>query len=83
MLLALGKRVRRYWTPAGPLRQPTQYAHALASKLLGRWPLFTLRPPNPSGGDERPSTFDSNPMRHPRYDAPALRVAILSIDPVP
>jgi NTE family protein len=65
--------LRRFWHRAsafdatgflpGPLRLPMQYAHALASKLLGRLPLFTLRPPDPSGGDERPSMFDPGPMR--------------------
>ena len=66
--------LRRFWREASafdatgllptPLRLPMQYAHALASKLLGRLPLFTLRPPDPSGSDERASMFDPGPMRH-------------------
>ncbi len=45
------------------MRQPARYAQALASRLLGRPSLFTLRPLDLSGVDERPSMFASEPMR--------------------
>jgi NTE family protein len=69
-------------------RLPYQYAQSLASKLLGRPPLFNLRPPDLSGSDARPSMFDAGPMRRllaelvdvDRLNCGEMRVTVTATD---
>ena len=70
------------------LRQPLQYGQAVASRLLGRPPLFNLRPPDVSGSEARPGIFDTSPMRrlltemvdlHSLNDG-AIRLSVAAID---
>jgi NTE family protein len=70
------------------LRQPLQYAQALSSRVFGRAALFSLRPPDLSGSDTRPSLFDLRPMRQllaelvdfARLNSGALRLTVLALD---
>ena len=90
--------LRRFWHQASAfdaatmlppaLRQPLQYAQALSSRLLGRPPLFRLRPPDLSGNESRPGLFDAGPMKAllaelvdlDRLNSGAMRVSVLAVD---
>ncbi len=70
------------------MRQPAQYMQAFASRLLGRPPLFTLRLPDLTGSDPRPSVFSVEPMRalvrelvdFDRLNSGEMRVTIVATD---
>ena len=70
------------------IRGPAQYAQALSSRVLGRPPLFTLRPPDLTGPSPKSSLFDTGPMHRllcelvdvERLNSGMPRVSVVAVD---
>ena len=70
------------------VRAPAQYMQALSARTFGRATLFTLRPPDVTGGDPAPGQFDADQMRRllaelvdlDCLNSGAMRMSALAVD---